>query len=70
MQTWSFVAPLLASVLALGLCACSTIEYRHDYTTAIEVIESNYVESTNDAEIVLNDKSSETPWISGVINAA
>lgn len=70
MQTRSFVAPLLAAVLALGLCACSSIEYRHDYTTAIEVIDSNYVESTYDTEIVLD----ETPWqsilASGTINAA
>ena len=66
MQTRSFVTPLMGAVLALGLSACSSIDYRHDYTTAIEVIDSNYVESTYDSEVVLN----ETPWISGVMNAA
>ena len=61
MQTRKFSAPTLAvSVLALALGACGSVEHRKDYSsfTPIEVIESNYVESTNDAEIVFT----ETPW--------
>jgi hypothetical protein len=67
MQLRKVVAPLIAS---LALSACTTMDYRLDQAmTPIEVIESNYVESTLDAEIVLN----ETPdlyGISGVITAA
>ena len=38
--------------LAVGLGACSTVDYRAD-AGPIEVIESNFLESTNDSEIVL-----------------
>jgi hypothetical protein len=43
----------LAGALAF-LGGCSTVEYR-SASAPIEVIESNYIESTNDAEIVKND---------------
>jgi hypothetical protein len=42
---------VLTVALALGMCGCSTMEYRTS-AAPIEVIESNYMESTNDAEIV------------------
>ncbi len=42
---------LVVAGLAVFVCGCSTVEYR-TAATAIEVIESNYIESTNDAEIV------------------
>ena len=67
MQLRKVVAPLIAS---LALTACTTMEYRMDQAmNPIEVIESNYVESTLDAEIVLN----ETPkfqGLAGVVTAA
>jgi hypothetical protein len=42
---------VLTMALALVMCGCSTVEYRSS-AAPIEVIESNYIESTNDAEIV------------------
>ena len=45
----------LAAILALGLCACGSVEHRPDFQSMvapIEVIEGNFVESTNDSEIV------------------
>jgi hypothetical protein len=46
----------VAAILALSLAACSTTaEVRPVSSAPIEVIESNYVESTNDAEIVRAD---------------
>lgn len=53
MQLSKVVASLIAAT-ALG--ACSTVDYRMEQAmTPIEVIESNFVESTLDAEIVLNE---------------
>lgn len=67
MQLRKVVAPLIASV---ALSACTTVEYRLDQAmTPIEVIESNYVESTLDAEIVLNE-SPKFHGLSGVVTAA
>lgn len=46
---------VFAALFALSLGACGSAEYRHDYQSMaapIEVIESNFMESTNDAEIV------------------
>ena len=53
--------PVLAALFALTLCACGSIEYRQDYQSSavpIEIIDSNFVESTYDTEIVYT----ETPW--------
>ena len=67
MQLRKAVAPLIAS-LALG--ACTTVEYRMDQAmTPIEVIESNFVESTHDAEIVLNETPSLYGWSQAVTAA-
>ncbi len=52
---------LAISLLALGLGACGTMELRQEAMAPIEVIESNYVESTNDAEIVFADTPA-MPW--------
>ena len=41
----------LAAIAGLVMSGCSTIEI-HSSAAPIEVIESNYMESTNDAEIV------------------
>ena len=63
MQLRKALAPLIA-VLSLG--ACTTVEYRMDQAmTPIEVIDSNFVESTLDAEIVLN----ATPALRGLSEA-
>jgi hypothetical protein len=64
MQMRRFVAPLLVSLASMGLTACGTMEYRNDYSSVghfapIDVIESNYVESTLDAEIALL----QAPWL-------
>ena len=51
----TLLRPALAAVFALSLCACGSVEYRQDYQSMaapIEVIEGNFVESTNDSEIV------------------
>ena len=49
----TLLRPALAVAFALSLCACGSVEYRQDYQSmAIEVIEGNFVESTNDSEIV------------------
>jgi len=50
--------PVFAALFAFSLCACGSAEYRQDYQSMaapIEVIESNFVESTNDAEIVYQE---------------
>ena len=50
--------PVFAALVALSLCACGSAEPRRDYQSMaapIEVIESNFVESTNDAEIVYQE---------------
>ncbi len=60
MKSTTFFRPALAVAFALSLCACGSIEYRQaeywqDYQSMavpIEVIEGNFVESTNDSEIV------------------
>ena len=64
MQMRKLVAPLLVSLFSLGLTACGTMDYRNDYSSVghfapIDVIESNYVESTLDAEIA----SLQAPWL-------
>jgi hypothetical protein len=51
------VRSALACVVAFGMCACSTVDYRST-GAAIEVIESNFVESTNDSEVVLQETPS------------
>lgn len=61
----------VAATLALSLCACGSVQHRQDYNyhrsmVPIEVIDSNYVESTNDAEIVFI----ETPWQTCTVMAA
>ena len=51
----SFSRPVLAVVFSLGLCACSSVEIHQELQSMaapIEVIEGNFVESTNDSEIV------------------
>ena len=56
-----FSRSVLAAVFAMALSACGSVEYRQDYQSLavpIEVIDSNYVESTYDTEIVYT----ETPW--------
>lgn len=61
MKSPTLLRPALAVVCALSLCACGSVEYRQDYQSmAIEVIEGNFVESTNDSEIVYTDLPSET----------
>ena len=53
MKSPTLLRPALAVVCALSLCACGSVEFRQDYQSmAIEVIEGNFVESTNDSEIV------------------
>jgi hypothetical protein len=60
MKSPKLLRPALAAVFALSLCACGSVEYRQDHqlqefqsmATPIEVIEGNFVESTNDSEIV------------------
>jgi hypothetical protein len=57
MQPSAFVGKAsIAAVLTLFLAACSTTAEFRSVSSAsnapIEVIESNYIESTNDAEIV------------------
>ena len=50
--------PVLAAVFSLGLCACGSVEYRQDFQSMaapIEVIDSNFVESPNDNEIVFTE---------------
>ena len=64
MQMRRLAAPLLVSLFSLGLTACGTMDYRHDYSSVghygpIDVIESNFVESTLDAEIA----SLQAPWL-------
>ncbi len=62
-------AQALAALFALSLAACGSVEHRADFQPrsqagpAIEVIDSNYVESPNDTEVV----QTETPW---QVNAA
>lgn len=57
-----FKAQALAALFALSLAACGTVEHRTDFQSqagpAIEVIDSNYVESPFDTEVV----QTETPW--------
>jgi len=61
MQLSKVVASLITAV---ALSACSTVDYRMEQAMhPIEVIESNFVESTLDAEIVLN----ETPSAYGLL---
>lgn len=58
MKSPMVLSPALAAVFALSLCACGSVEYRQDYQSMaapIEVIEGNFVESTNDSEIVYLD---------------
>ena len=55
MKSLTLFRPVLAAVFTLSLCACGSVEYRQDYQSTaapIEVIEGNFVESTNDSEIV------------------
>lgn len=67
MQPSKVVVSLIAAV---ALSACSSVEYRMEQAlNPIEVIESNFVESTLDAEIVLNESPS-LHGLSGVLNAA
>lgn len=64
MQIAKSLTPLAAAILALGLSACGTMDLRSETAmTPIEVIESNYVESTLDAEVVLND----TPSVEAIL---
>jgi hypothetical protein len=56
-----FGRPVLAALFSMGLCACGSVEYRQDFQSMaapIEVIDSNYVESPNDTEVVFM----EIPW--------
>ena len=48
----------LALASALALCGCGSVELRQTHSQTIEVIDSNYVDSSNDTEIVFT----ETPW--------
>lgn len=56
-----FTAQALAALFALSLAACGTVEHRADFQfqagPAIEVIDSNFVDSPNDTEVV----QTETP---------
>ena len=48
---------VLAAVFSLGLCACSSVDIHQDVQSMaapIEIIDSNFVESPYDNEIVLN----------------
>ena len=48
--------PVLAAVFSLGLCACSSVDIHQDFQSMaapIEIIDSNFVESPYDNEIVL-----------------
>jgi len=52
-----FGRPVLAAVFSLGLCACSSVQIHQDFQSMaapIEIIDSNYVESPYDNEIVFN----------------
>lgn len=63
MKSPTLLRPVLAAILALGLCACGSVEHRSDFqsmATPIEVIEGNFVESTNDSEIVYLQAPLET----------
>jgi hypothetical protein len=51
-----FARVTVSALATLVMCGCSTMEYR-SAPVAIEVIESNYIESTNDAEIVTREVS-------------
>jgi len=44
-------------VFSMGLCACSSVQIHQEFqsmATPIEIIDSNYVESPYDNEIVFN----------------
>ena len=50
-----FSRPVLAMVFSLGLCACSSVEIHQEFQSMaapIEIIDSNFVESPYDNEIV------------------
>lgn len=51
--------------LAISLGACTTVDYRAD-AGPIEVIDSNFLESTNDSEIVLQDARI---WVFSMVKA-
>lgn len=59
-----FKAQALAALFALSLAACGTVGHRTDFQPqsqvgpAIEVIDSNYVDSPYDTEVV----QTEMPW--------
>ena len=56
-----FSRPVLAAVFSLGLCACSSVEIHQDFQSMaapIDIIDSNFVESPFDNEIVFT----ETPF--------
>ena len=53
-----FSRPVLAAVFSLGLCACSSVEIHQDFQSMaapIEIIDSNFVESPYDNEIVFTE---------------
>jgi len=53
-----FGRPVLAAVFSLGLCACGSIEYHQDFQSMaapIDIIDSNFVESPYDTEIVFTE---------------
>jgi hypothetical protein len=52
-----FSRPVLAVVFSLGLCACSSVEIHRELQSLaapIDVIDSNFVDSPYDNEIVLH----------------
>jgi len=54
----SLVRPVLAGIFSLGLCACSSVQIHQEFQSMaapIEIIDSNFVESPYDNEIVLNE---------------
>jgi hypothetical protein len=57
MKSPQFFRSVLAGVFALGLCACSSVEIHQEFQSMaapIEIIDSNFVESPYDNEIVFN----------------
>ena len=53
-----FSRPALVAVFSLGLCACSSVEIHQDFQSMaapIEIIDSNFVESPYDNEIVFTE---------------